>query len=350
MRRGKKGSINLKSNMSNDQIVVENAPNISDVIFRHFRGESDYISIATVITGSSKADGFEREVTSEDISIAFSKHITNCDPYKDFIFAEVSGEVVGYARGWWDEEPPSTRIYKHSGFLLPAWRRKGIGFAMLCWLEKRLKEIAAMHPGLKEKYLHTNVSQSEKGAIILLENSGYQPIRHFYQMVRPDLDNIPDNSLPGGLEIRPVTEKHYPAIWKHVNETSQDEWGYTEPTEDAYRKWLEHPHFQPKLWQIAWDKDTDEVVGTVLTCISHEENEQFGRKRGYTEGIGVSQKWRRKGVASALISLSLKAQKAAGMRESALVADTEDASNVTRLYEKCGFQVMSKDTIYRKPL
>jgi len=242
------------------------------------------------------------------------------------------------------------RLYEHNGFILPAWRRKGIGYEMLRWLEKRLKEIAETHPSEYEKYLHTNVSRAEEGAISLLERSGYHPVRHFYQMVHPNLDDIPDNPLPSGLEIRPVAKKHYRTIWKQVIETSQEEWGYSEPTEDSYQEWLEHPHFQPTLWQIAWDLKTDEVAGTVLTYIDHEENQQFGRKRGYTEGIGVSQKWRRKGIASALISLSLKAQKAAGMNESALVADTDSASNVTRLYEKCGFQVVSKDTIYRKPL
>jgi len=336
--------------MQVDQIIIESVPNIPGVKFRQFRGESDYAAIAAVITGSSKADGFEREVTSGDISIAFSMHITNCDPYKDIILSEVAGEVIGYARGWWVEEPPSMRLYKHSGFLLPAWRRKGIGFVMLRWLEKRMKEIAATHSSEYEKHLHTNVSQAEVGAIVLLERSGYQPMRHFYQMVRPNLDDLPDKPLPSGLEIRSVTEKHYRTIWKQVNETSQEEWGYSEPTEDSYQEWLAQPHFQPNLWQIAWDKETDEVVGTVLTYIDNEENVQFNRKRGYTEGIGVSLRWRRKGVASALISLSLKAQKEAGMDESALVADTESAINLTGLYERCGFQVVSKDTIYRKPL
>jgi mycothiol synthase len=35
----------------------------------------------------------------------------------------------------------------------------------------------------------------------------------FLQMVRPNLDDIPDFALPDGLEIRPVTTDHYRAIW-----------------------------------------------------------------------------------------------------------------------------------------
>ena len=90
-------------------------------------------------------------------------------------------------------------------------------------------------------------------------------------------------------------------------------------------------------------------MGHVLTFIDHAENEKFNRKRGYTEGIGVARAWRRQGLARALIARSLKAQKAAGMTGSALVADSDSTSGVLRLYESCGFQVVYRDPVYRKP-
>jgi GNAT superfamily N-acetyltransferase len=340
----------MEPNMPGDWIVVANPPEISGLRFRHFRGDSDYDSIAGVLTGSEVADNYDRKATARDIAAAFAKFLTNCDPYTDMIIAEVAGEMVGYARGWWSVELPGLYLYKHNGFLLPAWRRKGIGLAMLNWMDNRLKGISATHPREVEKYLQVSVSQYQVGTAIMLERAGYQPIRYFYQMVHPNLDDIPDYPLPGGLEVRPVITDHYQAIWKPIDETSQDEWGYAEPTESAYQEWITHPHFQPHLWQIAWDKATDKVVGTVLTYIDYEENNQFDRERGYTEGIGVDPEWRRRGVARALISLSLKAQKAVGMNESALVADSESTHGVTRLYESCGFQIMNRDAIYRKPL
>jgi ribosomal protein S18 acetylase RimI-like enzyme len=168
-------------------------------------------------------------------------------------------------------------------------------------------------------------------------------------MVRSDLENIPDFPLPDGLEIRPATPGQYRAIWESIHDSSQEEWGSTEPTENAYQEWLKDPLFQPHLWQIAWDKASGTPVGHVLTYIHHEENKQFDRKRGYTEGVGVSRQWRGRGVARALICRSLRAQRAAGMTESALVADSESTSGVTRLYESCSFQIVKRDTVYRKP-
>lgn len=60
--------------------------------------------------------------------------------------------------------------------------------------------------------------------------------------------------------------------------------------------------------------------------------------------------WRGRGVARALITRSLRAQKAAGMSESALVADSQSTSGATRLYERCGFQVVQWSAIYRMSL
>jgi GNAT superfamily N-acetyltransferase len=335
--------------MHDELIDVPNAPNIPGLKFRHFLGEVDYPQMAKVLMESDGADQIERIVKPEDLAKAYQQ-LSNCDPTQDMIFAEVAGELVGYNRGWWRDDSLSGKLYLHNGFLVPAWRRKGIGTAMLHWTESRLKDIAATHPPEQEKHFQVDVSQFQEGTVILLERTGYQPVRYFYEMVRPDLEGILDYPLAEGLEIRSVTSDQYQAIWKLVDETSQDEWGYVEPTEKAYQEWLADPHFQPHLWQIAWDVATNRVVGTVLTYIDHDVNKQLNRKRGFTEGIGVNRVWRRRGVARALISRSLGAQKAAGMTESALAADSESISGVTRLYESCGFEIVTRNAIYRKPI
>ena len=324
-----------------------NASAIPGLSFRHFQGGSDYPHIAAVLTASEAADQTERRVTAENIANAYQQ-LNNCDPYRDMIIAEVAGEMVGYSRGWWRDEGPTGRLYKHNGFLVPEWRRKGIGKAMLLWMENRLRDIAATHPLQDAKLFQINVSQFQVGNAIMLERSGYQAIRYFYEMVRPDLDDIPELSLPTGLELRPVSPEHNRLIWKSVDETSQDEWEYKKPTDDDYQEWLTSPHFQPHLWQVAWDTASDQVVGHVLTFIDQDENEQHNRKRGYTEGIGVDRGWRRRGLARALIAHSLQAQKKAGMTESALAVDSDSASGVTRLYESCGFQIVKRNAIYRK--
>jgi GNAT superfamily N-acetyltransferase len=306
--------------------------------------------MAAVIGASAEADRIERADTAEDLAIRYA-HLTNCDPYQDMLFAEVAGEVIGFTRGWWWDEPATGRVYCHIGFLAPAWRRQGIGRTMLDWIVERLCAVASVHAPDQPCFLESWVSQFQEGAAVLLERAGYEPVRYFYEMVRPSLEQIPDAPLPEGLELRPTPPEHYRAVWEVLDEISQDHWGYSKLTEEQYQGWqADKRFFQPHLWQIAWDRATDQVAGHVLTFINAAENEKFNRKRGYTESIGVRRPYRRRGLATALIMSSLQAQKRAGMVESALAVDSENLSGATRLYERCGFEVVKRNTIYQKPL
>jgi hypothetical protein len=75
-------------------------------------------------------------------------------------------------------------------------------------------EIAADHPPEKAKYLQGFASETEVGKAALLEMAGYTPVRVGYEMVRPNLDDIPDFPLPDGIEVRPVHPDHYRRIWE----------------------------------------------------------------------------------------------------------------------------------------
>lgn len=335
--------------MPDTETDVSNAPSIPRLSFRPFQGESDYPSMLEVLLSSEREDQIERTDTLESLAGNYAR-LSNCDPYQDMIFAEIAGEMVGYARGWWSDDAADVRSYKIVGFIAPSWRRKGIGSALLEWTESRLRDVASAHPAELVKYFQVEASNSQIGIQKLLEMAGYQPVRYFYEMLRPTLDGIPDLRLPDGLELRRALPEHYPLIWQSMDETSVDEWGYTIPTEEDYQAWLQNPNFQPDLWQIAWVVESGQVAGHVLTYIDHAENEAYSRMRGYTEGIGVDRAWRRRGVAKALIAYSLGAQKAAGMRESALVADSGNISGATHLFESMGFEMISWSAVYRKPL
>jgi GNAT superfamily N-acetyltransferase len=260
-------------------------------------------------------------------------------------------EMVGYVRGMWRREESGIRIYFIYGRVTPAWRRKGIGAAVLGWMERRMGAIAAGHPADEEKRYECYAEQGEVGFIALLEKAGYHVERYMFDMVRPDLENIPDFPLPEGLEVRPVQPEHYRAIWDADAEAFRDHWGYIPPSEEDYQGWLVDPNlFQPELWQVAWDLATNQVAGQVRTFINHEQNRVFNRKRGYTEFISVGRPWRRRGLARALIARSLQAQKAAGMTESALGVDAENISGALRVYEDCGFEVEKRAALYQKEI
>ncbi len=338
--------------MTSDAIELTGAPAIAGLVFRRFRGPEDYPRMAAAIALSAEADQVERVTTADDIANNYA-HLVNSDPHQDMLFAEVDGDVIGFSRGWWQEEENGPRLYGFVGVLVPGWRRQGIGRAMLGWMEHRLRAIASTHPAEQAKFFQGYATGAEAGLAAMLERAGYLPVRYGWDMLRPSLDDLPDFPLPDGLEVRPVLPEHYRAIWDAATEAFRDHWGFSPPTEHDYQKWLADPTiFQPHLWQIAWDTAANEIAGQVRTFINHAENEKFGRRRGYTEFISVRRPWRRRGLARALIARSLAVQKAQGMTESALGVDSENISGATRVYEDCGFRVVKRNTVtvYRKAL
>jgi mycothiol synthase len=331
-------------------------PNMNSLLlptlrFRTFLGEADYPVITSIINACKEADGMDHSTMLEDVRNTYT-HLVKCDPYRDMLFAEVEGRAVGYTRAWCQVDGDGNWIGFSLGYVVPAYRRRGIGRNLLDFVETRLKEISnhlietgQLSP-TAPRFFDNSVSDTEIAKESLLKHAGYQAVRFEYDMVRPDLENIPDLPLPAGLEVRPVLPEHYRPIFDADNEAFRDHWGYIPASEEDFQKILTDSVFDPTLWRVAWAGD--QIAGMVLSFINRAENAEFNRKRGYTEDICVLRPWRKQGLAKALIALSLKALKERGMDHATLGVDAENISGATHLYEKMGYRVVSRARIYRK--
>jgi ribosomal protein S18 acetylase RimI-like enzyme len=336
-----------------EAIVDPRTKDIAGLALRGFQGEADYPKMLAVIQGCAAADGLERAEKLEDIVNTYS-HLHHCEPYSDMLFVEIDRNVVGYSRTWWEVEGSGRWVGFQFGYVLPEWRRKGIGSTLLGFNEQRLRQIAKQ---LKENcelpvdascQLDNFVSSSETDRINLLERLNYQVVRNAFEMVRPDLENIPDLPTPNGVEVRAVEPEHMRLIWKASNEAFRDHWGYIPDPWEEYEQVIHDPDFDPSLWRVAWQGD--QIAGMVLSFINKDENEMFGRKRGYTENICVRRQWRHQGLAKALIAQSLSTLKQRGMTEAGLGVDAENISGALHLYEFMGYQVVKKSSVYRKEM
>ena len=320
-------------------------PMLDGVGFRMFRGRADYPDLARIITASARGEGDDRVETAEALGSAYD-HLERCDPEHDLLVAEVDGIPVAYSRVWWDDEEDG-RVYKLVGFVDPAYGGRGIGAAVLAWNEARLREIAAVHD-VSTKLVQAFVGDGNESATALIRDAGYEPVTYMAEMVRPSVGDLPDHELPEGLEIRPVREEDIRTIWQADMEAFKDHWGYVEPTEVEYERFRAYPYLDPTLWKIAWDDEG--VAGQVKSFIDTAQNEAHGRKRGWTEAISTSRRWRRRGVAKALIVESIRELAARGMTEVALGVHTENPNGAYQLYESLGYEVSRTWTTYRKPL
>lgn len=319
-------------------------PDIPGLTFRGFQGESDYKIIHQIRNASLQADQIEEEYSLEEITRQYN-NIQRCNLYTEMIFAEIEGKPVGYGRCWWNQEADGDYIYPSLIHLVPDWRRKGIGLALLQHLHARIKEISHQHPPEAPKFHQMWTADTEQWLNAVITHLGLEPIRYSVLMTRPCSLPIEINPLPKGLEVRDVKTDELRKVWDGFNEAFLDHFGMYLPTEEQYQNWVSDPEFQPHLWKIAWEGD--QLVGTELNYISYSENEKYNRKRGYTEYISVRRPWRRKGVARALLSRSIKMFQEMGMEETCLGVDTENPNGALKLYQSLGYKEEKRYTNYR---
>jgi ribosomal protein S18 acetylase RimI-like enzyme len=219
---------------------------------------------------------------------------------------------------------------------------------MLAYNERRLRAIARGHPAGIPKLYRVWATGTEDGALALFAAAGYEPVRHYILMTRPIDRPLPGAPLPAGLAVRLVEPGHHRAIWEAMWEARRDHWGFVEPTEQDYQRWTRGRLFAPELWKVAWDGE--QVAGMVLNRLDRAQNEQQGRRRGYTQDIFVRRPWRRRGLARSLLVQSIHMFRELGMEETALGVDTQNPSGALRLYESVGYRPVQRHTFFNKNL
>lgn len=324
------------------------APPFPEVRFRHYRGEVDLPAMLAVYNAAHAADGLDEVATLDELTLNYAT-LTNCDPARDIVLAEVNGEVVAYARVFWRDLVEGGRAYECFGFVHPRWRRRGIGSAMLRHNEARARAIAVGHRAVEPKWLSSDGADADAGNAELMRRSGYEPVRYFYDMVAVMLDGIVAPPMPDGIVLRPVTREQYRSIWDAGAEAFRDHWGEAEWTEKDWERFVAEPqNADPRYWRVGWDRD--EIAGAVITTIPVEENRVRGRARVYVASVSVRRAWRRRGLARALLASSLVGAREEGFTSASLGVDTANPTGALGLYESLGFAPARRFTAYRKPM
>jgi mycothiol synthase len=330
------------------RVDVADAPPIAGLAFRRMRLPDDLEAIAALFNAADEADGIEDRHDIEGLTQWYA-HASTWDPFEDVLLAEVNGDLIGYGKVHWTEDTDGGRNYALWGSVHPAWRRRGLGRAILHANQRRLLEIEAgqeVAPGTDQRF-ETWCNESQVGATALLASEGFTTARYFFEMLRPNLDDIEDFPLPEGLEVRPVLAEDYRTIWNADTEAFADHWGGMDLTEQAFQRFFSGPDFEPELWRVAWAGD--EVAGQVNNMVMREFNEQTGGRRGLLAGVSVRRPWRGQGLARALVAQSLVAFRTRGMTEAILGVDADNPTGALGVYEANGFVVHQRERAYRRP-
>jgi len=328
------------------EIVLPEMPDISGISCRSWSNDADYPLAVELLNLEMRSMGVDNLVAVEEIRNVWDNtpHLELC---RDAAFVEIDAVPVGFVLVRWHDEADGSRVYRHQCCTHPDWRGRGIGTGMLEWAIAHIRDIAAGHD-VDRKVLRASVSRLPAPAADLLESFGYEASDHFAELIRVNLDGIPDAPLPSGVEIRPVEQTHLRRIFDADCEAFRGHWGYREDSdsEEDWRWFLEFPHRDESLWKVAWMGDN--VVGQVRGFINRAENREMNRRRGWCDEISTLPEYRRQGIATALICATLREFKARGMTEAALDVHVENPNMALRLYTSLGFELHSQGATYER--
>jgi mycothiol synthase len=322
-------------------------PLVPGLRFRHWAGETDYAGMAAANMAARRGAGVDEAITVEQLANDYA-HLTNSDRHRDLAIIELDDRIVGYVRVEWLDQSDGSRSYDRICILEPGLRGRGIGTAMLDWAESRIREIAAEHDTDRPRWFGAESWDADARARRLLAKCGYEPVRTFFDMVRPDLDEVPASSVPEGFEIRPVGPDDLREVWAADAKAFKDHWGGVDESEESFQRFVNDPRLDPSLFVVGFAGD--EVAGAVLNVIDDAENALFDRRRGLLDSVFVRRPYRRRGLARALILESLRRLSDHGMTSAWLGVDADNPNAALDLYRSCGFEKGRSTTAYRRPL
>ncbi len=245
---------------------------------------------------------------------------------------------MGYSATKWWRETDGTRVYLTRGWVVPEWRGRGIGRAMLRWAESRLRAIAATHPRDGQPFLAAHARSSETDTAALLADAGYRVAFTVLEYEMADLSHVAALPSPDGLATRPLSTRDLPDLFRSIRDAyAQDPFS----EEESHERWVAGLT-SLEDWHVPLGRShrRDRWAGP---CVAH-------KGRGEICEASVRQPHRSLGLGRALLSRGLDDLSARGLTSARVHTLAENPYSPPLFYEAVGFRLAKSFPRYRKPL
>jgi mycothiol synthase len=219
-----------------------------------------------------------------------------------------------------------------SGVVHPDARGQGLG----TWLVECAEEMVRGH-GFA--IMRVGIFGADDVARRLLVSRGYREARHYFTMAIELAEPPAVAAVPDGLRLDTFELADARAFHAALNEAFADEWGWL-PID--FEEWAELrlERDDTSLWFVVRD-------GNELAAVARCE---LGHGGGYVGAIGVRPSWRRRGLGLGLLRFAFAEFHRRGHRVVRLGVDAENPTGATRLYERAGMHVESKEVVFEREL
>jgi len=306
---------------------------------RPYRGAVDHAEMNRVANAVRGFNGDPSLGTVADMDNHYA-HLEHADLPRDCALVELDGRVVAYGRASRQEMITGGRQVECILNIEPEARGLGVEQLLVRHALERSERIVAEFGRDKAMAVLVFVTSRDEAQIMVVEAAGFRRVRAGVQLIRPDLEDIPEIPLPDGFEIRRIGAADrvmHRRVWEAASRAFSESYGEQAQTEDQFDRWLSSDEFNPPLWRVAFHGDA--IAAQILNFLG--EREPDGSRIGWTESISTQPEFRRMGLARALLAESLRAVRDAGATKAALGADSQNPNQAQTLYESMGFGVVS---------
>jgi ribosomal protein S18 acetylase RimI-like enzyme len=190
------------------------------------------------------------------------------------------------------------------------------------------------------------VPSIERAIKAMFEREGFALVRHSVQMAIDLVGDLPGPEWPPEITVRTFEPgRDERMVYETQNEGFSDMWEYTP---DPYEEWLHFmtgaEDFDPTLWFLATAED--EVAGVCL-CRPQRPGEP---DVGWVRVLCVRPRWRRRGIALALLRHAFGELAQRGRLRAGLGVDAASTTGALELYERAGMRVVRQADIYERVL
>lgn len=235
------------------------------------------------------------------------------------------------------------------GGVHPGWRGRGLGRAVMDWIEPRAADLAAQrYPGAP---LVWSVWCGKPGSSAerLAAARGYRAARYFRDM-RVDLETWAGAASDGAHHTGGVSLSLSPAVAEAVrrahNEAFADHWGSSERDPARWADLLSARSFRPALSRAVLSAEPglapDDAVDAYVLANEYVQGEL------YIALVGTRRRARGRGLATSLLREVLAEARSAGYRLADLGVDSENPTGAVGLYERVGFRAVRTTVVYER--
>lgn len=172
-------------------------------------------------------------------------------------------------------------------------------------------------------------------AIALMKRHGYVISRYFTDNLRDLSLPIDDRPLDPALVARPWSPAvEADALLVH-NEAFADHWGSQPIAAHIWASYNAGEFFLPGTSWVAYDGP--KPVSYVMTAMYPHDFADRGRTEAWVEGVGTLRSHRKRGIASALITMVIRGFRNQGLQFARLGVDSENPTGANAIYERLGF-------------